>query len=192
MCWEVAVRCPPPRTVFFASLAVNMMNFSELFQQLTGKQPFPWQQALYDRFAGNVDGGIPQSCSLPTGMGKTSVVAVWLIALATHPARVPRRLVYVVNRRTVVDQTTEEVQHYRSQLQSEDLKTFAAALRQLYLPPGHHDQQQVPLAISTLRGDFADNGEWCEDPARPAVICGTVDMIGSRLLFSGARIPVPD
>ena len=164
------------------------MNFSELFQQLTGKQPFPWQQALYDRFAGNVDGGIPQSCSLPTGLGKTSVVAVWLIALATHPARVPRRLVYVVNRRTVVDQTTEEVQHYRSQLQSEDLKTFAAALRQLYLPPGHHDQQQVPLAISTLRGDFADNGEWCEDPARPAVICGTVDMIGSRLLFSGYGI----
>jgi len=60
-----------------------MMNFSELFQQLTGKPPFPWQQALYDRFVGNVDGGIPQSCSLPTGLGKTSVVAVWLRAIDT-------------------------------------------------------------------------------------------------------------
>ena len=41
------------------------------------------------------------------------------------------------------------------------------------------------LAISTLRGQFADNHEWSADPSLPAVICGTVDMIGSRLLFSG-------
>ena len=44
-----------------------------------------------------------------------------------------------------------------------------------------------PLAISTLRGQFADNREWSADPCRPAVIVGTVDMIGSRLLFSGYR-----
>jgi CRISPR-associated endonuclease/helicase Cas3 len=43
----------------------------------------------------------------------------------------------------------------------------------------------VPLAISTLRGQFADNGEWSADPSQPAIIVGTVDMIGSRLLFSG-------
>jgi CRISPR-associated endonuclease/helicase Cas3 len=46
-------------------------------------------------------------------------------------------------------------------------------------------QHDVPLAISTLRGQFADNGQWCADPARPAVVVGTVDMIGSRLLFNG-------
>ena len=39
-----------------------------------------------------------------------------------------------------------------------------------------------PLAISTLRGQFADNAEWRDDPARPAVVVGTVDMIGSRLM----------
>src|SRR5207253_4019401 len=44
---------------------------------------------------------------------------------------------------------------------------------------------KLPLALSTLRGQFADNREWSADPTRPAVICGTVDMIGSRLLFSG-------
>jgi CRISPR-associated endonuclease/helicase Cas3 len=27
--------------------------------------------------------------------------------------------------------------------------------------------------------------EWLEDPASPAIIVGTVDMIGSRLLFEG-------
>ncbi len=42
-----------------------------------------------------------------------------------------------------------------------------------------------PLPISTLRGGFADNRDWLEDPARPAIIVGTIDMIGSRLLFEG-------
>ncbi|MDR0967121.1 MAG: type I-U CRISPR-associated helicase/endonuclease Cas3, partial [Myxococcales bacterium] len=41
------------------------------------------------------------------------------------------------------------------------------------------------FAISTLRGKAADNRAWSADPSKPAVICGTVDMIGSRLLFSG-------
>ena len=44
------------------------------------------------------------------------------------------------------------------------------------------------MAISTLRGQFADNREWSADPSRPAVIVGTVDMIGSRLLFGGYGI----
>jgi CRISPR-associated helicase Cas3 len=42
----------------------------------------------------------------------------------------------------------------------------------------------IPIAISTLRGQFADNREWTADPSRPGVIAGTVDMIGSRLLLS--------
>jgi CRISPR-associated endonuclease/helicase Cas3 len=42
-----------------------------------------------------------------------------------------------------------------------------------------------PLPISTSRGQFIDNREWLHDPSKPAIIVGTVDMIGSRLLFSG-------
>jgi CRISPR-associated helicase Cas3 len=37
-------------------------------------------------------GDSPASCNLPTGLGKTSVIRVWLLALASG-ARVPRRLV---------------------------------------------------------------------------------------------------
>lgn len=135
--------------------------FDAAFAALTGYPPFPWQRELYRRF---VASAVPPSCNLPTGLGKTSVIAVWLIALANRKP-VPRRLVYVVNRRTVVDQTTDEVEKYLANL-------AAAGITE-------------PLAISTLRGQFADNREWSADPSRPAVICGTVDMIGSRLLFSG-------
>ena len=41
------------------------------------------------------------------------------------------------------------------------------------------------LGISTLRGEYADNQDWSRLPHRPSVIIGTVDMVGSRLLFAG-------
>lgn len=43
----------------------------------------------------------------------------------------------------------------------------------------------MPVAVGTLRGELADTGEWKTNPARPAIIVGTIDMIGSKLLFSG-------
>lgn len=134
------------------------MKFNDAFRELTGHEPFPWQQALYERFISSRADNIPSSCNLPTGLGKTSVIAVWLLARQVNRS-LPCRLVYVVNRRTVVDQTTEEVKQYK--------------------------KQRPDLAVSTLRGEFVDNREWSADPSREAVICGTVDMIGSRLLFSG-------
>src|SRR5262249_7040358 len=150
------------------------------FHDLTGNAPFPWQQALYRRFTEDRPDNVPASCNLPTGLGKTSVIAVWLVALANFPAKLQRRLVYVVNRRTVVDQTTYEVEKLRNTLARAELNESLKPLCSIPL-----ESDGLPLAISTLRGQFADNREWSADPARPAVIVGTVDMIGSRLLFSG-------
>jgi len=155
------------------------MTFDDAFENLTGHPPFPWQRRLYDSFE---NGNIPPSCNLPTGLGKTSVVAIWLVALA-NGAKVPRRLAYVVNRRTVVDQTTAEAERLRENLQKPELADLTERLQGLCA-----SSCDTPLAISTLRGQFADNREWSADPSRPAVICGTVDMIGSRLLFSGYRL----
>lgn len=156
------------------SQLVTDKSFRAIFCALTENDPFPWQESLYENF---IAGKIPSAVDLPTGLGKTSVVAVWLIALITHPDRMPRRVVYVVNRRTVVDQTTAEVERIRKRLC--DSPDLLAALSALSAIPAN-----MPLAISTLRGQFADNRQWCADPARPAVIVGTVDMIGSGLLFS--------
>lgn len=150
-------------------------DFADAFQRLTDNAPFPWQSALYERF---LRGDFPASCNLPTGLGKTAVIHIWLLALAHAPTLVPRRLVYVVNRRTVVDQSTDEARKLRERLP--DLPGVLASLRDLCAT-----RTDIPLAISTLRGQFADNREWSSDPARPAIIAGTVDMVGSRLLFSG-------
>jgi CRISPR-associated endonuclease/helicase Cas3 len=149
--------------------------FPKLFFDLTGHAPFAWQTRLYELF---VRGQFFDSCALPTGLGKTSVIPIWLLALVAAPEKMPRRLVYVVNRRTVVDQATREAENIRERLAK--VPAVSGALKALCAA-----ETEAVLAISTLRGQFADNAEWRSDPARPAIIIGTVDMLGSRLLFNG-------
>jgi len=108
-------------------------------------------------------------------------VAIWLSVLAHNPCVVPRKLIYVVNRRTVVDQTSDEVLEMLKRLEDLPIKSQLADLAVI-------DAEGSPVAVSTLRGQMADNRLWSADPCRPAIIVGTVDMIGSRLLFGGYRI----
>ncbi len=156
-------------------------EFDRFFAALTGNKPFPWQADMFRKCIGGHWNEL-SSCTLPTGLGKTSIIPIWLLALAASAQGiVPRRLVYVVNRRTVVDQATEAAEIVRGKLRdAPELKWLRDRLNGLAAVP-----HALPLAISTLRGQFADNREWLADPARPAVIVGTVDMIGSRLLFEG-------
>ncbi len=157
----------------------EMNGFCKYFYHLTGHQPMRWQQRLFDEHF--VDHKVlPSAVSIPTGLGKTAVMAIWLIALAqrmkdsTKPG-LSRRLVYVVDRRAVVDQATRFAEVLRDNLTKPEVKELAQALGLV----------DVKLPISTLRGQFVDNREWLEDPVKPAIIVGTVDMIGSRLLFEG-------
>jgi CRISPR-associated endonuclease/helicase Cas3 len=166
-----------------ALVKLGAILFVRLFRAATGYEAFPWQGMLFEEF---LRGEFRKACDIPTGLGKTSVIAIWLLALAQKATigetqDFPRRLVYVVNRRTVVDQSTREAERLRSSfLDRPELESAAAVLRSLAARPS-----DAPFAISTLRGEFADNAEWRNDPARPAVVVGTVDMIGSRLLFAG-------
>ena len=148
-------------------------GLSATFQNLTADDgerypPFRWQMRLLRRL---LDADLPRVVDIPTGLGKTSVMALWLIALA-EGARLPRRLVYVVDRRAVVDQATRFAGRLRSNMPG-------GLAERLGLEAGER------LPISTLRGGFADNRDWLEDPSKPAIVVGTIDMVGSRLLFEG-------
>lgn len=145
------------------------IDFESSFECLTGNTPFRWQIRLFDRFVRFAEddskaGKLPPAIDLPTGLGKTSAMAVWLLARTVNH-KLPRRIVYVVDRRVVVDQATAE---------AEKICTNAMA---------HRICEDLP--ISTLRGQFVDNRRWLEDPSKSAIIVGTIDMIGSRLLFEG-------
>lgn len=134
------------------------------------ESPFPWQEDLLARM---LDGRIPQVVDIPTGLGKTATMAIWLVARACG-AKLPRRLVYVVDRRAVVDQATDVALGLRKFVDGDPEVRRALGLR---------EDQSFP--ISTLRGQHVDNRAWLEDPSLPAIVVGTVDMVGSRLLFSG-------
>jgi CRISPR-associated endonuclease/helicase Cas3 len=147
---------------------VDVSKFDIRFRRLTGHQPYRWQVRLFESLVG---GHIPQNLGAPTGAGKTNVIPCWLLALVEN-RDLPRRLVYVVDRRSVVDQSTKVVEEMYAKIAAD-----ASLAESLNLTEG--------LGISTLRGEYADNQEWSHLPHRPSVVCGTVDMVGSRLLFSG-------
>lgn len=141
---------------------MNESDFKTYFKKLTDHDPLSWQCRLFHEHFAKGDLSSLNVIDIPTGLGKTMVMAIWLIARAGG-LNVPTRLIYVVDRRTVVDQASD----------------LAKKLRENF--------GQDKLAISTLRGQLADNQEWSRDPSRSAIIIGTVDLIGSALLFSGYR-----
>lgn len=149
------------------------MGFEEAFRDLTCHAPYPWQKRFYDRL---IAGHVPDALGIPTGLGKTSVIPIWLIALSDslkrrNGVRVPTRLVYIVDRRVIVDQASDTARQVAEAI----TKAGGAASG---LPQ---------LSVSTLRGGggMADGRDWLRNPDKPAVIIGTVDMVGSRLFFSG-------
>lgn len=150
-----------------------MPDFDSSFKSLTGFPPLRWQKRLCNRM---LQGDLPLAIDLPTGIGKTSVIAVWLLARSMCPI-LPRRLVYVVDRRAVVDQATREAGKLQKALHEQN------DLSQIRRDLGLEGKQQLP--VSTLRGQLADNREWLSDPTATAIIVGTIDMVGSRLLFEG-------
>ncbi len=145
-------------------------------------QPYRWQERLLENFL--LRSQSPSALDLPTGLGKTKVIALWLIAKMVG-TQVPRRLVYIVDRRAVVDQASAEAQALTTALagtladESIEGSMRDRWRRNLGLRLGEE------LPISTLRGQFIDNRKWLARPHSAAIVVGTVDMIGSRLLFGG-------
>jgi CRISPR-associated endonuclease/helicase Cas3 len=148
---------------------------------LTGHSPYRWQERLLmDWF---LAGQVPDEIDVPTGLGKTRVMALWLVARGLG-ASLPRRLIYVVDRRAVVDQATDEANALAARLPYvlKRLGEDGALWRERL------GLKSDSIPVSTLRGQFTDNRRWLESVAGTAVVVGTVDMIGSRLLFEGYGI----
>lgn len=146
------------------------MNFDAWYQRHhDGNRPFPWQSALAQRVAAT---DYPDAVTAPTSSGKTGIIAVWLWA-RLHGYDVPCRLVYVIDRRMVVDGVTR----YAHKLSG----TIAASERP---------------AVVEMRGGITIDNDWVLDPTRSTIIVSTVDQAGSRLLFSGYGVspkvaPIP-
>lgn len=160
-------------------------EFDNSYRELTGHDgACKWQYRLFRDLE---VGRFPSDIELATGLGKTSIIALWVLALGqtirTSPFLVPRRLAYVVDRRVVVDQASEFAEQIRHRLEAAS-NDPSNALHRLSSDLRGAGCTRGIIETSTLRGQRTLDTRWRDDPARPAILVGTVDMIGSRLLFS--------
>lgn len=147
------------------------MTFADFFTAVYGYAPFPWQQMLADREQW------PSVIDLPTASGKTACLDAAIYRLAMGKT-MPRRVWFIVDRRIVVDEAHERAK-----------KIATALVKNAVLEPVaktlcHFGGTNCPLAVARLRGGaWRDDSGWARDPRQPAIICSTVDQLGSALLF---------
>ena len=183
-------------------MTVAPERFSEFFNAVHGFGPFPWQEKLAARVTdpqASAGDPWPQCLALPTGSGKTACLDIALFALACQadlPAAertAPRRIIFVVDRRVIVDEAFEHAVELAKKLFKANegiLKDVADALSSI---AGHAAFEKFntslrdapPLTCHQLRGGMYRDDAWARTPTQPCVIASTVDQIGSRILFRG-------
>lgn len=159
------------------------MTYAGFFQNARRAEQVPY--AYQCRIAGGADAD-PQGnfshgtdcrsqlIDIPTGLGKTAAVVVaWLWNRRAQPdasarSRWPRRLVYCLPMRTLVEQTEKEV---RGWLGDE-------------LWDGRPSTRAGKVGLHLLMGG-EDSGEWDLHPEEDAIVIGTQDMLLSRALNRG-------
>jgi CRISPR-associated endonuclease/helicase Cas3 len=170
-------------------LILTAHDFTEFYRQVHQQIPFPWQRDLVGRVLG--ERRWPNLVDVPTGLGKTSVIDIAVfVAAATAsrpgPDRIGRRrCLFVVDRRIVVDEATDHARALAGALSRAEgtdgvLGAVATGLRS-YAP----DAGGELLPVTRMRGGATWAAAWLDRPDRPGIVLGTVDQVGSRLLFRG-------
>lgn len=157
-------------------------DFDAYFEAVHGHKPYPWQSRLTREVL--AEGRWPSVINLPTGTGKTATLDTAVFTLALHPHIFPRRIVFVIDRRIVVDQVYERAQSISDAIGEANDGVLGLMRARLKLIDTDESADEV-LATAALRGGIPLDGEWFRRPDQPAVMVSTVDQFGSRLLFRG-------
>ncbi|HQU17347.1 MAG: CRISPR-associated helicase/endonuclease Cas3 [Chromatiales bacterium 21-64-14] len=146
------------------------MEYQEFFTTVTeGKSPFPYQVKL-------AESDWPEMVNIPTGMGKTAAVTLaWLYKrgwrqggrTVASDAATPRRLVWCLPMRVLVEQTE---------------RTIRDSLGTLGVDGAAGDGK---VSVHVLMGGANDLKTWVEYPEEDMILIGTQDMLLSRALMRG-------
>jgi len=158
-------------------------SFEVFFRDAVGQDPFGFQ----GRFAQE----LPSLIHIPTGLGKTAMAVVgWLWrrfgAGDDVRCKTPRRLVYCLPMRVLVEQTREN-----AVLWLDNLKLLAGEAQFVQQDGRKKLRSYTPdfgdptkIAVHVLMGG-EDEDDWDIHPEREAIIIGTQDMLLSRALNRG-------
>lgn len=159
-------------------------DFPVYFRDVHGYEPFPWQVRLTEQVIST--GEWPEVIDLPTGSGKTSVLDTAVFALAVNPEQFPRRVIFVIDRRIIVDQVYERAELIQTKIADGETEVLRLIRDQISdITGGASDRDRALLGTTTLRGGIPIDSEWARRPDLPWVLVSTVDQFGSRLLFRG-------
>lgn len=143
----------------------NKEEFVRWFRQATGNEPYPFQV----RFA--CEPTLPELVDVPTGLGKTAMAVLgWLwrrrFAEETVRKATPRRLVYCLPMRVLVEQTAENSCKWIKKLKTAKIL-----------------EDKGPLIHVLMGGE--EEEDWDIYPECDQIIIGTQDMLLSRALNRG-------
>jgi len=157
-------------------------GFDTFFKIATGHTPYPFQRNLA------LSETLPDVINIPTGMGKTDAIILgWLWKRRFDlrdevRLRTPRRLVYCLPMRVLVEQTRD-----KTKLWLDRLGILAAAPGDDSAVTGFAESRTGDgkrVAVTVLMGG-EDRDWWDIYPERDAIIIGTQDMLISRALNRG-------
>jgi len=164
-------------------MTVSRVDFNEFFVSATGIEegPFPYQKRLA------TGDELPSLIDVPTGCGKTSAAVLgwlWRRRFADEETRkkTPRRLVYCLPMRVLVEQTRDNVIMWLHNL--ELLGGTVEIQDGKFVSYDQSWEDPEKICVTVLMGG-EDRDEWDLYPERDAVIIGTQDMLLSRALNRG-------
>lgn len=172
--------------------------FRSFFKHTTRNVPYDYQF----RFA--TEDELPDAVQIPTGLGKTAALVLgwsWRRRFAKTAIReaTPRRLVYCLPMRVLVEQTVENCVRWLDRLgllagrvewtdeRQSRLIRYLPAAGDANSPSGwaaEHGDEGPRIAVHVLMGG-EDAGDWDIYPDRDAILVGTQDMLLSRALNRG-------
>lgn len=178
-------------------------DFFPFYSDINGVDPFPWQVGLVEEVLGS--GAWPDLIDVPTGLGKTALIdiAVFVAAATADQSGAERlgrrRVFFVVDRRIVVDEAHQRAEALARKLDEATegsavhrvalgLRSFAPFLdHPLAVPPAlpRRPVDRHVLRVTKMRGGVTWDAAWLDRPDVPGIVVGTVDQVGSRLLFRG-------
>ena len=141
----------------------ELISLETIYRRAYGREvtPYPFQRSLAK------DSSI-EVLIAPTGLGKTAGVTLgWVSRRLAKPRETPRRLIWCLPMRTLVEQTAREAETWMNRLS----ETFTQA------------GQNTPPVHILMGGATSD--EWRLHPERAAILVGTQDMLLSRALMRG-------